>query len=230
MQDLIWITTIWSWIDWSTTGDMLQGIGSILGPIAIVIVAWIGSNTFEGWRRQKLAERRIEQAERIVTATYKVRRGLSHVRNPAIWGHELQAAETSLKESGEWDKVVGGENERKKLATAQAYYNRLNRTRDDRRALEECQPMARALFGEALEKALEKLNHQFLTVQIYVDANYRDRTSADAKLRDKIDSAIYEGYPSPEANEVDQTIVEQVKTIEDICVPVLRLENAKAQL
>ena len=31
----------------------------------------------------------------------------------------------------------------------------------------------------------------------------------------------------PEENEVDQIIAEQVKTIEAICVPVLRLEDGK---
>lgn len=85
--------------------------------------------------------------------------------------------------------------------------------------------MARALFGEELEKALENLNRQFWTVRIYVDANLRDRSGADQTFRRKIDSSIWEGYPSPEENEVDQTIALQMKLIEEICVPVLRLER-----
>ncbi|WP_370041564.1 hypothetical protein [Sinorhizobium fredii] len=185
----------------------------------------IGSNTFKSWRQQKLSERRIEQAERILTAAYKVRRGLSYVRSPAMMGHEFDAAEENLKERGVWDKAVG-EQEQRSLATAQAYYNRLNRTREDQRSLEECQPMARALFGEELEKAIETLNRQLWTVQVYVDANHRDRRGADNDFRRKIESALWEGYPSPEENEVDQTIATQVKIIEDICVPVLRLEGA----
>lgn len=208
-------------IDWAATGAMLSGIGTVVGALAVIGAAIIGSRTFDNWKRQKLAERHIEQAERILTATYRVRRGLSRVRSPAMWGHETDAAEEQLKASGDWEKTFP-ESERKSLATAQAYYNRLNATRDDQRALEECQPMARAFFGEELEKALEKLNHQFWTVKVYVDANHNDKTGTDADFRRKIERAIWEGYPNAEENEVDQTIAAQVKLIEDTLAPVLR--------
>ena len=216
-------------IDWAATGTMLQGIGTVIGALAVIGAAIIGSRTFDNWKRQKLAERHIEQAERILTATYKVRRDLAMVRSPMMWAHETDAAEEQLKASGEWEKVWGGDDERKRFATAQAYYNRLNSTQDDQRALEECQPMARAFFGEELEKAIEKLNHQFWTVKVFVDANHRDKTGADAEFRKKIESSIWTGWPSEEENEIDQIIAAQVKLIEDICVPVLRMENVKAK-
>lgn len=211
-------------VDWAATGTMLQGIGTVIGAIAVIVAAIIGSRTFHSWKRQKLAERHIEQAERILTATYKVRRALSQVRSPVMWAHETDAAEQQLKESGEWDRAFP-ESERKSLATAKAYYNRLNATQDTREALEECQPMARAFFGEALEKAIETLNRQFWTVKVYVDANHRDRSGADADFRRKIESTIWEGYPTSQDNEVDRIIAAQVGIIEGICVPVLRSPN-----
>lgn len=214
-------------IDWSATGTMLQGIGTVIGAIAVIAAAMIGSRTFDSWKRQKIAERHIDQAERILTATYKVRQKLSFVRSPAMWGHETENAEEQLKENGEWEKVHTA-SERKSLATAQAYYNRLNAARDDQRALQECQPMARAFFGERLEKALEKLNSQFWSVQVYVDANRSDKTGDDLEFRRKIESTIWEGYPSVAENEIDQIVAAQIKTIEDICVPVLRLAGEKA--
>lgn len=207
-------------IDWAATGSMLSGIGTVVGALAVIGAAIIGSRTFDNWKRQKLAERHIEQAERVLTATYRVRRGLSRVRSPAMWGHETDAAEEQLKASGDWEKTFP-ESERKGLATAQAYYNRLNATRDDQRAHEECQPMARAFFGEELEKALEKLNQQFWTVKVYLDANHNDKAGTDANFRRKIESAIWEGYPNAEENEVDQTIAAQVKLIENTLAPVL---------
>jgi hypothetical protein len=85
--------------------------------------------------------------------------------------------------------------------------------------------MSRALIGEDLEKALEKLLHVFWSVQVYVDADYQDTTEADTEHRKKIQSTIWEGWPNAEENEVDKTIAEQVKIIEDICVPSLRLES-----
>lgn len=203
---------------------MLQGIGTLIGAIAVIAAAVIGSRTFDNWKRQKLAERHIEQAERILTATYKVRRGLSNVRSPAMWSHETDVAEEQLKENGQWENAFD-EQAKERRATAQAYYNRLNRTKDDQKALEECQPMAHAFFGEKLEKAIEKLNHQFWTVKVYVDANHRDKNGADADFRRKIESTIWEGYPSTDENEIDQTIASEVKTIENIRLPVLRLDK-----
>ncbi|MBC7668371.1 MAG: hypothetical protein H7236_07955 [Gemmatimonadaceae bacterium] len=205
---------------------MLQGLGAMLGAGTVLAAAIIGSNTFNTWRQQKLSERRIDQAERILTATYKVRRGLSRVRSPMMMGHEFAAAEEKLKASGEWEKAYG-EQEQSLLAYAQAYYIRLSATHDDQLLLEECQPMARALFGEELEKAIENLNRQFWSVRVYVGAKHRDGSGSDPDLIRKIESTIWEGYPSTEENEIDQIITSQVKIIEDICVPVLRLEVAK---
>ena len=115
----------------------------------------------------------------------------------------------------------------KDRTTAQAYYSRIHAAKDDRQALDECLPMARALFGEELEKALDKLNRQFWSVQVMVDANMKDRGNVDAKFREKIDSAIYEGYPTEEENAIDKSIKEQVRFIEEACVPILRLELPK---
>lgn len=221
MKETNWIIEI----DWSGIGAMLQGIGTVIGAIAVIVAAKVGSSTFQGWREQKLSERKIEQAERILTAAYKVRRGLSYVRSPMMLPHEIATAEDNIKESGQWENA--SESEQQRLSTTQAYYNRLNATKDDRVALEECQPMARALFGEDLEVAIETLNRQYHLVQVYVDANHRDRGDSETTLRDKINAIIYEGHAKEGGkNQMDQTIAEQVKLIESICVPVLRLEGS----
>lgn len=215
-------------IDWQATGTMLQGIGAIAGAVTVMVAALIGANSFAKWRQQKIAERRIEQAERILTATYNVRRGLSRVRNPMMWAHETDKAEEQLKESGEWG-AAEDDGSRRRLAKTQAYYNRLNRELENRQTLDTCLPMARALFSEDLEKALEKLNHQFWTVQVYVDAYLRDSVGSERPFRQKIDQAIYEGYPGTEENEVDTTVKQSVKTIEDACLPILRLEESNSK-
>lgn len=206
----------------SEIGVVLQGVGALAQAAAIGFAAWMASNTFAGWRKQKLSERRIDQAERILTATYKVRRGLSHIRNPMIWGHELQAAEDKLKAAGDWPV---GRVDQDVLRTKQAYYSRLSETRVDRVELEECQPMARALFGEELEIALETLNRQANKVKTYVDANANNRRGLDPAFRQRIDAAIYEGHSVDAPNEMDETIAAQVRIIEGTLVPVLRLER-----
>jgi hypothetical protein len=210
-------------IDWAATGTMLYGLGTILGALAIFGAAWLGSQTFNSWRLQNLSERKVKQAERILTATYKARRQLAYVRNGAMWAAELNKAEESLKAKGEI--VTGDKRDHRKLIEAQAYYNRLNDARDVRVELDECLPMARALFGHEVEQALEALNHHFHTVQVYVDANHRDKEEADRDFRRKIESTIWSGYPPNEVNELDVEIEKNVSLIEDVCVPALRLDS-----
>lgn len=210
-------------IDWAATGTMLSGLGTILGAVAIIVAAWLGSQTFKTWRRQNVSERKIKEAERILTATYKARRQLAYVRNGVMWAAELNKAEEHLVAEGEI--VEGDGRDHKKLIEAQVFYTRLNKAHDVRVELDECLPMARALFGHEVEQALEALNHHFHTVQVYVDANHRDKAEADRPFRRKIESAIWTGYPSKEENELDLEIEKNVALIERACLPALRLDS-----
>ena len=215
-------SAVWTATEWTALGNVLSGAGAIVGAVAVIAAAWFGASTFNSWRTQTLSARRIEQAERILTATYKVRRGLSYVRQPIMWASDLLAAEDYLKENGQ---LPSDDQRKQKLTSAQVYFTRLNTTLDDRRALDECLPMARALFGEPLELALDSLNRQFQIVNASAEAQYRFEENTDRTHRDKVEATLWAGYPSPEQNEMDRTIASLVKGIEDICVPVLRLEK-----
>lgn len=199
-------------------GAVLSGVGALAQAAAIGIAAWMASNTFASWRRQKLSERKIEQAERILTAAYKARRALGYVRSPLMLAHELHAAEAHLEKQDGW----ATSSRKQSLITAQAYYNRLNAVLDERRAVEECLPMARALFGEDVEKALETLNRQFHMVSVAVESNSWEGNDRDfaRMIREDLSSAAGSDRP----NKMNVLIEEQVKAIEDACVPVLRLE------
>jgi hypothetical protein len=204
---------------------MLQGIGTIGGAGAVVWAAIKGANTFDAWRRQKLAERKQDQAERILTAAYKGRRALGYVRGVMMWAHELHAAEEEMKVKEGWAGQAEGRQER--LVTAQALYNRINRTKDERDALDQCLPMARALFSEELEQAIDKLNNQFWIVQVDVDSYVDDENSTDAAFTQKIRRGMYAiKPPEGEVNEVTDAMEASVSTIERICLPVLRLEGS----
>lgn len=162
-------------------------------------------------------------AERILTATHKGRTALAYVRSPMMWGHELSAAEEKLKEDKQWEMQTEGRQ--KRLTTAQAYFTRLNRTKDEQIALDECLPMARALFSEKLEKAIEKLRHQFWIVQVDVESYIDDEHGTDAEFTKKIRRGMYDVSPmNGEANEVSDAIAESVGIIEKACEPALRLD------
>lgn len=210
-------------IDWAVTGAMLQGLGTIGGVGAVIWAAHKGASTFDSWRRQKIAERKQEQAERILTATYKCRRALEYVRGRILWGHETHAAEKQMQEADGW--AAQTKERQGRLVTAQAYYNRINAVKAERDELDQCLPMARALFGEELEQALEKLNHQFWIVQLNVDSYVDDENGTDKDFTKQVRRAMSAVEPRDgEVNEVTQVMEASVQTIERICLPVLRLE------
>lgn len=210
----------WTAADWDAFGSVLSGGGTLLGAVAVIWAARLASNTYEGWRKQKLAERRIDQAERILTATYQARRALNHVRSPMMWAHELHAAEEHLAKKDFWQTL---DTKRKtSLTSAQAYFNRINAVKDERLALDECLPMARALFGEEIEAALDELNHQFHVVGVAADmiADHDDDREFAQKLRSDLSSSSSPNRP----NEMNEIIAAKVKLIENAMLPILRLD------
>ncbi len=202
-------------------GSVLQGIGALAGAFAVGFAAWLASNSFENWRKQKLSERRMDQAERVLTATYKARRALGLVRNPMLWAHELNAAQEYLEKQDNWGSVDDGRKDR--LISAQARYDRLNSVSDERKAIDECLPMARALFGERVEMALETLNRQFHLINVAIDANTWEGNDPEFQrsLREDLSSSSSSDRP----NKMNTCIEEQVNAIEEICLPVLRLQG-----
>ncbi|THD38319.1 MAG: hypothetical protein E7773_00770 [Sphingomonas sp.] len=207
-------------VDWAATGSMLQGIGTIVGAGAVM---WGAAKGTAAWKEQKRAERRLQMAEQILTATHRVRGAIAYVRGVMLWAHELNAAEEKLKEDAHWTSQT--QARQKRLITAQAYYTRLNNTRKDQDALVDCLPMARALFSEELEKAVETLNRQFWIIRTYVDASVDDEPGLDADFTQKIRRAMYDIDPQEgEENEVTTAVNGAVATIERICVPSLRLD------
>ena len=162
-------------------------------------------------------------AERILTATHKGRRALRYIRAPMVWAQELSAAEDYLKEGTNWTQYP--EKRRKHLITAQALINRLNRYKDEQSALDDCLPMARALFHAELEEAIEKLNKQFWIIQVDIESYVDDWDGTDLEFTKKIRQSMFNIKPNgDEVNEISENIDTCVATIERVCLPALRLD------
>ncbi|WP_144243982.1 hypothetical protein [Sphingopyxis sp. MWB1] len=215
--------------DWAATGSMVQGVATLVGAIAVLGAAKMGADTFEAWRRQKVTERHIEQAERILTAAYKARRALKYVRSPLVDGWELAAAEEHFKDNhgADWENRAGENQQR--LKTVRALQNRLIKTADEWSELNEVLPAARALFGPDLEDAVEKLARQFIDVNIMLEAHMDDR-GADPDYTREVKAAIYDVAPHGSVNAVTAVINEAVAEIETICLPTIRLEGPKTSV
>ena len=167
-------------------------------------------------------------ASEVVGAAYRTSRedthsALSYVRSPLILGHELKAAEEYLEKQDFWLTVSPTRKDR--LINSQATLERLNRVIEDRRALDECLPMARALFGEKVEAAVEKLNKQFQLVGIAAEENSWEGN--DSSFQQSIREDLFSGSDS-RPNSMDIVIEAQVKLIEVVCVPVLRIGKERS--
>lgn len=202
-------------------GTVLQGVGSLAQAAAIFIAACLASNTYSSWRRQRLSERKIEQAERILTATYNARRALETIRNPLVARWEMRVASENLRDHANRLKSFD-EQDLKKLRLYQAYINRFNETLEQRRAIESCLPMARALFGEDLESAVEELHRQFHLFSIALEENFED-SGRDPDFSRELRSTLSSSKSSRHPNEMNETILKLVEEIELKLLPVLRL-------
>jgi len=208
-------------IDWVATGAMMQGFGTIGGAIAVFWGAWRAT---DAWKEQKRLERRQEVADRILTATYKAKSALSYIRSFMLHGHELAAASELLEKDEDYQLQLAAKQ--KRIVSAQVYYTRIANTRKDQLALEECLPLARALFGEEIEKAASDLLHQFWIVQVNANSYVDDWNGNDQNFTKSIRRALTEADATPgEANEVSEKIATAVATIERVCVPALKLDS-----
>lgn len=211
-------------VDWAATGAMTQGLGTLGGAVAVYAAARLGLST---WRHQKLAERNRDQAEVILHAAYNARRALRYLRSPFMSGSEQAAAEEKLSaDEPTWRNGFVKEKQ-DRLITAQAYYMRGNQLLDERSKLEDCLPMARALFGEELENAIESLHHQFHIVRTYADAYVDDHNGTDRDFTVKIRRALFASNKRTggDENEVSEAIENSIEVIERTCLPYLRLET-----
>jgi len=217
------LTEYWTNIDWAATGTMIQGLGTFAGALAVFAAAKLG---LSAWKHQKLSERNRDQAEVILHAAYSARRALGYRRSPIMSGSEMAAAEDKLDSSERTWRDNSTEAKQKRLVTAQAYYMRAERLLDDRKRVEDCLPMARALFGADLENAIEKLHQQFHIVRTYADAYVDDYNGTDPDLIVKIHRALFAGNTraAGEENEVSDAIDTSIATIEATCLPHLRME------
>ena len=203
--------------EWNAIGEVLQGIGQIGAAIAIAFAAYIGRNTFSDWKRQKQEERRLEIAERTLTLAYRLRYDFHSVRSPLIDQHELDEAESVLRQdSGDWWDQQS-EALKQRARTAQAIMNRLRRHRDDWQKIWELKPLALAFFGSAAEQHLDVFWQQYRS--LLQDAeSYADLTG----LGDDSSKVARETlFRQCEESRITQTIDAAVSALESELLPIV---------
>jgi hypothetical protein len=143
---------------------MIGGLGTWAGAIAIVIAAWLGRNAIADFREQKLAERRIEYAEKLLSKTRLVNDAIRRIRqrypseDELIQVNSILTAETDGKPLSQdhIDATIARERLKNESSTFDG--------------LRQLLPLAGAYFGEDVEKQARR----FLRIP-HIIANHANR-------------------------------------------------------
>jgi hypothetical protein len=176
--------------DWSATGDMLSGIGTIAGALAIVMAAWLGRSAVTDYRHQKIVDRELQHAERALAVAYRIRLAVSSIRSPMSTAVELSTSKEELEKT-DWfvELPEGGQN---RTVQANVFYQRIRFFAPAFDEAVEVLPLVKAYFGDEAEKAMTELIHARHSVRVYADAYSRDE-GADPEFSSKIRSYIWKG-------------------------------------
>ena len=213
---LVWVCD--TAIDWSATGDFWSGIGTMVGAVAVFVTAAKAADTINYWKAQKLAELKIDQAGKILTAVYEAKDALEYARGVMTWAYELDKAREEAEKFERWGVSLPAERDR--LVTAQARLNRLNQIRDKQKALVERLPMAKALWNDELRQALTDFHHQFWVLETYIQAYVDDEQGVDADFTKRIREGMYAINPE---SEISAKVSAAITTIEEHCLSAFQL-------
>ncbi len=214
---------------WEATGAMMSGWAAIGGVGAVIFAAHKAADTFKQYRRQRQEDRRIEAAERILTIAYSLKRKLQGVRSPMSLGGETEEAIEQLRE-GDWYMILD-DDEKRRAQTGQVILRRLQRQKDDWEEIFVAMPMARALFGENIEAALQSIFRQARAVQIAASM-YRDGHDGGGHdggaLRRQFEATFWEGGGTPgEPDEVSNAVDQAICALEAELLSVIRADYPK---
>lgn len=212
------------------TLHMLSFVGDHADALAVLGAALIARSSFNSWRKQRLAEKRMEQAERILNAAHGARLALKMIRMPSRTHPEIKEANSVLNELNyeirQFERDYGQENSDTETF-AQVHLNRLNSQSSRVQALQDCLPLAHAIFGEGVKDAVSTICDQFKKIENTAPRiALHPHVSEGEWLRegDGLNEAWKVLQAQDGADEIDKTVDDQIAIIEDACIPVLRIK------
>lgn len=201
-------------IDWGATGSMLTGIATLAGAAAVAYAAWVGGNTFDSWKRQKVEERRMDAAERIMTLAYRLKYDFQSVCSPWMSGGEIDKAKADLTSAkADWADSLT-EDRQRRMTTAQAYFNRLSHYSDDWQEIWSLKPIALAFFGREVEETLHEFWKHYIEISTSAEAYIEP--SGDDEFEKKLRKTLF-GH-----GELPKEIDKSVNKLEAALLPVIR--------
>ncbi|WP_249675537.1 hypothetical protein [Pseudomonas abieticivorans] len=74
--------------DWALTKDVFSVIGTVVSSVGVGVAGWVGFSGLATWRRQNKGTADHDLSRRRLIDLYRLRDGISHVRNPVMLGNE----------------------------------------------------------------------------------------------------------------------------------------------
>jgi hypothetical protein len=210
----------WKTIDWAATGTMLQGIGAVIGAIAVIVAAIVGRNTFQAWRRQQIVQRHMELAERILTTAVRAKDQVRAIRSPLKTASELVSAEKTL-ESNNFDKKSFSQEAWRNFQISQATHDRLNNCASTWSELEALKPSAYVYFGDNVSSSIETILHQVHIIRVDADA-YAVDTGRDPDFSRKLRETLSFSRTGDRKDELADKMNNAVEIIQSELQPLLR--------
>ena len=207
-------------VDWAVTGQMISGIGTVAGSLAIVFAAYLGRRAVDDFRHQKVTEKQIDHAEAALALAYQLKDAISQIRSPATYGHE---SEKSLEElvGKEWfDNLPTVKKDR--FVQANVFYIRTRHHQDIFERVFTILPLVQAYFGPDIDTAFRSILKSDRSVMVYADAYARD-SGDDPTFTQKIEGIIWEGGVDPEDDATTIEINKCLALIEGKLLPVIRV-------
>lgn len=210
----------WNTIDWAATGTMLQGIGAMIGAIAVIVAAWIGSGTLRSWRRQQIFQKHMELAERILTLVIRAKEEIRFVRSPLKTAAELTEAGRNLEANGT-DKSAMPASTWNQLCSAQVTFDRLARYQTTWSELQEVKPLGFVYFGELVTDNIDRIINKIHLIS--VDAQgYADDDHTDLDYSRSLINTLSFGRSKGQADELGIEVDNAVAAIRDRLQPLLQ--------
>lgn len=213
-------------IDWAATGDWMQAWAGFAGAGAIVYAAYVGTNTYQTWLRQKQTERKMDAAEQVLRVSHNVKSAISGVRSPFISGGELHIAEEKLKKEDAEGFALLSEARRKNCITAQAVINRYVQNVPVWEELDATISLAYALLGDNVEQALKSLARQVRAVRVAADTYAELTGHDDPDFSKQVRRDLFENIGTePKDDKIATAVAEAITSIETVVRPILRSEE-----
>ena len=195
---------------------------AISSATAIVVAGLAGTVGIISWRKQMIAERKMNLAEEILGAVYQAQDVIEAARQPFSWGDEGR---------GWRENDPGNVADRPEAAQIDAYYSpfgRLDKHREFFSGFRTLLFRSQAVFGDKIREHFLAILHARHMVEfssrmlakreyelIAEDAPFEDR------LRDQLKAEIGLGLNDDDDDPIKQNVATAVEGIEGICRPTL---------